>query len=68
MTLIIRSAHAGDGEAIARIHADMLTHYAEVDPDAFHAPDLEGFADWVAGDFDTGSDTELYLVAELDGE
>ncbi len=66
MALIVRPARAGDGEALARIHADMLAHYAEVDPEAFHAPGLSGFAAWVDGEI--GDEAGLDLVAEVDGE
>lgn len=66
LALSVRPARKADGEALARIHADMLAHYAEVDPEAFHAPDLTGFAAWIAGELE-GEDG-LDLVAELDGE
>jgi dipeptidase E len=64
--LTVRPARKGDGDALQRIHADMLAHYAEVDPAAFHAPDLTGFAEWVAGELDEREDA-VDLVAELDG-
>jgi GNAT superfamily N-acetyltransferase len=63
----VRPARKQDGEALERIHADMLAHYAEVDPAAFHAADLSGFADWISGQLDEAEDA-LKLVAELDGE
>ena len=68
MALTVRPARAGDGEALARIHADMLAHYAEVDPEAFRTADLTGFAAWVEGEFAAEDETGLDLVAELDGE
>src|SRR6187399_3087415 len=66
--MVIRPARPGDGEALARIHADMLAHYAEVDPEAFRTSDLSGFAAWVEGEFADEDDSGLDLVAEVDGE
>ena len=60
----IRNATANDSEALARIHADMAEHYAELDPERFRRPDLDGYADVLAADLGDGLD----LVAEVDGE
>ena len=54
----------GDGEALARIHADMAAHYAELDPERFRRPDLNGYAEVLETDLGDGLD----LVAEVDGE
>ena len=54
----------GDGEALARIHADMAVHYAELDPERFRRPDLTGYAEVLEADLGDGLD----LVAEVDGE
>jgi GNAT superfamily N-acetyltransferase len=60
----IRRARVGDGEALVRIHAEMAEHYAELDPERFRVPDLEGYAAIVDAELGDGLD----LVAEVDGE
>lgn len=52
--------------ALARIHADMADHYAELAPERFRRPDLEGYAAVLDGDLAEAEG--LDLVAEVDGE
>jgi len=65
--MLIRRAQAGDGEALARIHADMAAHYAELAPDRFRRPDLDGSAAILDADVAAEDDAALDLVAEVDG-
>src|SRR5688500_15270970 len=62
----IRRAQVGDGVALARIHADMADHYAELAPERFRRPDLAGYAAVLDGDLAEAEG--LDLVAEVEGE
>ena len=63
----VRRARKSDAPALVRIHADMGAYYAEVAPELFHDPDLQGF-ELVLED-EIGDDLlALQLVAEVDGE
>ncbi len=63
----IRRARKSDAAALVRIHADMGAYYAELAPELFHDPDLQGF-ELVLED-EIGDDLlALQLVAEVDGE
>ena len=63
----VRRARKSDAAALVRIHADMGAYYAEVAPELFHDPDLQGF-ELVLED-EIGDDLlALQLVAEVDGE
>jgi GNAT superfamily N-acetyltransferase len=66
--MLIRRARPGDGEALARIHADMAAHYAELAPDRFRRPELAGYAAVLDADLAAEDDTSLDLVAEVRGE
>ncbi len=68
MRIEVRRARAGDGEAIARIHADMADHYAELAPEHFRRPALNGYAAVVDAELAEVKATELELVAEVDGQ
>ena len=45
MGIEVRDARVGDGSAIARIHDDMGAYYAELAPQNFQRPRLDGFAE-----------------------
>src|SRR4051812_17675764 len=62
--MLIRRARPDDAEALARIHADMAAHYAELDPERFRRPALDGYPEVIAADLGDGLD----LVAEAGGE
>ncbi len=63
----VRRARRSDAAALVRIHADMGAYYAELAPELFHDPDLQGF-ELVLED-EIGDDLlALQLVAEVDGE
>jgi GNAT superfamily N-acetyltransferase len=63
----VRRATRDDAAALVRIHADMGAHYAELAPELFHNPDLEGFELVLAREI-TEDLHALQLVAEVDGE
>src|SRR3954462_3937273 len=64
----IRRAGLADLEALARIPAGMAAPYAELNPERFREPDLDGFAGAIAGDLEREGGTSIDLVADLDGE
>lgn len=66
--LIIREAQRGDGVARARIHGDMGAYYADLAPDHFQMPELDGLADVLDEEAGDSDDQALSLVAEVDGE
>ena len=67
MTVTIRAARPGDGDAIARVWLSAAAYYADLDPAHFQLP--SGMA--LAGVFDNaitdGGADAMQLVAELDG-
>jgi GNAT superfamily N-acetyltransferase len=65
--VIVRRATPDDAEALVRIHADMGAYYAQLAPELFHNPDLEGFELVLAQEI-TDDLHALQLVAEIDGE
>ena len=67
MTVGVRAARPGDGDAIARVWLSAAAYYADLDPAHFQVPSGQG----LAGLFDkaitdAGADV-LQLVAELNG-
>jgi len=66
--LIIREAQQGDGVARVRIHGDMGAYYADLAPDHFQMPELDGLADVLDEEAGDSDDQALSLVAEVDGE
>ena len=64
----IRRARPDDADALVRIHGDMGDHYAELNGELFHRPDLEGFDAVLRQELTAGDADALQLVAELDGE
>jgi GNAT superfamily N-acetyltransferase len=65
--MTIRRARPDDAQALVRIHADMGDHYAELDPELFHRPDLSGFAEVLEAELGEDDPDVLQLVAEIDG-
>jgi hypothetical protein len=63
----IRRTTPDDAEALVRIHADMGAYYAELAPELFHNPDLQGFELVLAAEIADDLHV-LQLVAEIDGE
>ena len=65
---VIRQARPGDAGDLAGNWIDTARHYAELDPDAFQVPAVDGLAGW----FEElllrpRSADALWLVAEVDG-
>ena len=67
MTVSVRAARPGDGDAIARVWLSTAAYYAGLDPAHFQVPSDKG----LAGRFDNAITDRgagvLQLVAELDG-
>ncbi|MDA0181852.1 GNAT family N-acetyltransferase [Solirubrobacter phytolaccae] len=66
--MTVRPARTGDGAALARVHADLAAHYAELDPERFRVPDMDGFAAWQDAELADAGGDELDLVLEHEGE
>jgi GNAT superfamily N-acetyltransferase len=66
--IVVREARPGDGDALARIHAEVARYYLELAPDYFEIPALEGFAEQLDAVARGTDSTRLRLVAEIDGE
>jgi GNAT superfamily N-acetyltransferase len=67
-SVTIRGARSGDGEALARIHAEMAAYYTQLAPRRFRSPFLDGFAEELDAQLGLTDDPALYLVAESDGD
>jgi GNAT superfamily N-acetyltransferase len=66
MTVNVRPAAPGDGAAIAQAWLNAGTYHAELDPEHFQVPTVDGEGwDRQRDEFDPGA---LDLVAELDGQ
>jgi len=64
----VRSPHNNDAPDLARIWRETCAYYAEIDGDSFHVPPAEGLVEWLEGFIHApANDTELMLVADLDG-
>ena len=61
--IAVRRARAGDGRALARIHAEMAAYYVDLAPQHFRTPALEGFE----RELDAGVGTRLVQAAEAWG-
>lgn len=67
MTVGVRGARPGDGDAIARVWLSAAACYADLDPAHFQVPSGQGLAGLFDNAItDAGADV-LQLVAELDG-
>src|SRR3954451_19459035 len=67
-TWIVRPARVGDEAALVRIHDDMGAYYAELAPDHFRRPQVDGYAEDLRAELADDDPDALRLVAELDGE
>jgi GNAT superfamily N-acetyltransferase len=66
--ITVREARLGDGEALTRIHGNMAAYYADLAPNHFRTPVLDGFAEELDVEMESTDHTTLHLVAEVDGE
>ena len=67
--MTVRDARPGDGARLAAMWREGAEYYAERFPDDFMVPRAEGLAEWFEDDLRRDrSATELWLVAEIDGE
>jgi GNAT superfamily N-acetyltransferase len=64
--IVVRRATPDDAPALARLSIESSAYYARIAPEIFAEGELDGFADWIAAEWDDGPDT-LALVAEIDG-
>jgi len=64
MSVSIRIARPGDGAAIAALWLDAGSYYAELDPEHFQIPDIDGLAERIDG----SPGHNHLLVAEADGD
>ena len=68
MPVTVRDARPGDGAALAALHEQMGAYYAELAPEHFRRPDVDGMAVEIDRELgDTPADV-LALVAQVDGE
>jgi GNAT superfamily N-acetyltransferase len=66
---LIRPARPGDAADLARNWVDVARHYAELDPDAFQVPGVDGLVAWFDGLLRRPRPEDaIWLVAELDGQ
>jgi GNAT superfamily N-acetyltransferase len=68
MTVTVRPARSGDGAGISRAWLSAGSYYADLDPEYFQVPRVEGLAEGWDNRFGQGDNDSLQLVAELDGE
>jgi GNAT superfamily N-acetyltransferase len=66
--LSLRVARPGDGAALAALHEDMGTYYAELASKHFRRPDVDGLAGDLEQELRESSEDALVLVAEVDGQ
>jgi aminoglycoside 3-N-acetyltransferase I len=69
MPLHVRSARAGDGEAIARGWDELGAMLEALDPTTFRRPEATGLGAWMEADLasDLADDSMVVLVSEVDG-
>jgi GNAT superfamily N-acetyltransferase len=67
MTVSVRVARTGDGEAIARAWLTTAAYYADLDSAHFQVPRDDGLAERFDNAITGGGADVLQLVAELDG-
>ena len=67
MAVTIRAARHGDGSDMAHAWASAADYYADLDPEHFQRPQLEGLAESFEGSITRAGSDVLMLVAELDG-
>lgn len=66
--IAVRPAQPGDGEAVARLSRDSAEFYRGLAPEEFRLPDPDGQAEWLDSFLPADEESEIALVAELDGE
>jgi GNAT superfamily N-acetyltransferase len=64
--IVVRPATRDDAQALAALSCESSAFYARLAPDLFAEGERDGFAEWIAAEWDDGPDT-LALVAEVDG-
>ncbi|HEX2302118.1 MAG TPA: GNAT family N-acetyltransferase [Gaiella sp.] len=64
--IVVRRATRDDAPALARLSIESSAYYARIAPELFAEGELDGFAEWIAAEWDDGPDT-LALVAEVEG-
>jgi GNAT superfamily N-acetyltransferase len=65
----IRPARPGDAADLARNWVNVARHYAELDPDAFQVPGVDGLVAWFEELLRRPRPEDaIWLVAELDGQ
>ena len=63
----LRPGTRDDAQSLARLSLESSAYYSEIAPET-HAPgESDGFAEWIAAEWDEGPET-LALVADIDGE
>jgi GNAT superfamily N-acetyltransferase len=64
--IVVRPATRDDATALAELSLESSAYYARMDPEVFVEGERDGFAEWIAAEWDDGPET-LALVAEIDG-
>lgn len=64
--IAVRPATRADAPALAALSLESSVYYARMAPELFAEGEREGFAEWIAAEWDDGPGT-LALVAEVDG-
>lgn len=68
MDIVVRQMRAGDGPALAQIHAQMAQYYVDLAPAYFDMPVLDGLAEELDAELGGAPTPDVRLVAEVDGE
>jgi GNAT superfamily N-acetyltransferase len=64
--IVVRPATRDDAQTLAELSCESSAFYARLAPDLFAEGERDGFAEWIATEWDDGPDT-LAVVAEVDG-
>lgn len=62
--IVVRRATREDAPSLAALSNESSAYYARLAPELFAEGDLDGFAEWIAAEWDDGPGT-LALVAEV---
>src|SRR3954452_2347167 len=68
MPLSLRPARPGDEHGLVAVHEELGDYYAELAPQHFRRPDVDGLAAELAAELREPRADELVLVAEGDGQ
>ena len=68
MEIVVRQMRAGDGPALAQIHAQMAQYYVDLAPAHFDMPVLDGLAEELDAELGGAPTPDVRLVAEIEGE